>query len=308
MDALSEILNSVRVRSTVYCPVEITAPWGLTLPKESGAPFFILNEGSAYLEIDELDIKQHLNAGDFLIITKNCECKVSDSPGSKHVLLDEWLKRHHPRFDGTYKIDGTGPITRFTGGTFFFENHESHPLLKVLPTFLYFSKGELNSQNRGREWLRSTLDFISSEAASYNPGSEILIHRLSDILFIKAVRTYALSYINDNKGWFAAASDPQIGQAIVSIHNSPAHSWTVEELATHSGMSRSAFADKFNDMVGEPPMRYLTRWRMHRAIEMLSENKLSTAEIANQTGYENESSFSKAFKKWHGQSPGTYRR
>ncbi|HEX2490203.1 MAG TPA: cupin domain-containing protein, partial [Blastocatellia bacterium] len=132
MDALTEVLNSVRVRSTVYCPVEIGAPWGLNIAKEIGAPFFILVKGSAFLVIEELNISRRLKAGDFIIITKQCACKVSDSPRSEVIDLQEWLRLNPPGPDGKYKVEGRGEITNFIGGTFFFENHESHPLLKVL--------------------------------------------------------------------------------------------------------------------------------------------------------------------------------
>ena len=100
MDALTEVLNSVRVRSTVYCPVEIGAPWGLYIAKEIGAPFFILVKGSAFLVIEELNIRRRLKAGDFIIITKQCACKVSDSPRSEVIDLQEWLRRNPPGPDG----------------------------------------------------------------------------------------------------------------------------------------------------------------------------------------------------------------
>ncbi len=310
MDALTEVLNSVRVRSTVYCPIEIGAPWGLYIEEEIGAPFFILVKGSAFLVIEELNIRRWLNAGDFIIITKKCACKVSDSPQSEIIDLQEWLRRNPPRPDGTFKVEGEGEITNFIGGTFFFENHESHPLLKVLPTFLHFSgsSGRSGEDSKIVDWFGTTLSFITSEAAAREAGGETIITRLSDILFIQAVRAYANNVSDEQPNWFAAATDPQIGEAIANIHQTPQNPWTVERLATLSGMSRSAFANRFNKLVGEPPLRYLSRWRMHRAIEMITESNLTTAEIAFQVGYESEAAFSKAFKKWNGQGPGSYRR
>src|SRR5262249_41432561 len=162
MDALTEVLNSVRVRSTVYCPIEIGAPWGLFIPEEDGASFCILVKGSAFLVIEELNIRRYLKAGDFIIITKKCPCKVSDSPESEFIELQEWLRRNPPRPDGTYKVEGEGEVTNFIGGTFFFENHESHPLLKVLPTFLHFSGtgGKTGEDGKVVGWFETTLDFI----------------------------------------------------------------------------------------------------------------------------------------------------
>ena len=196
--------------------------------------------------------------------------------------------------------------SRFIGGTFFFENHESHPLLKVLPTFLHFSAapGKTGKDSKVVDWFGTTLDFIVTEAASRRPGAEPIISRLSDILFIQAVRSYAGEVSGERPNWFAAAADPQISEAIANIHRTPQSHWTVERLATLSRMSRSAFANRFTELVGEPPLRYLSRWRMHKAIEMLREGRQTTAEIASLVGYESEAAFSKAFKKWNGQGPG----
>jgi AraC-like DNA-binding protein len=310
MDALTEVLNSLRVRSTVYCPIEIGAPWGLHIAEEIGAPFFILTKGEAYLVIEELNIRQWLKAGDFIIITKRCACQVSDSPESEITDLQKWLQRNPPRPDGTFKVEGKGAITNFIGGTFFVENHESHPLLKVLPAFLHFSgaAGKGGEEGNVVGWFETTLNFIISEAASRKPGTETILTRLSDILFIQAVRAYAGSVSDGQPNWFTAATDAQIGEALAQIHRTPQSPWTVEQLATLAGMSRSAFANRFSNLVGEPPLRYLSRWRMHKAIEMLEEGRMTTAEIASQVGYESEAAFSKAFKKWNGQGPGGFRR
>src|SRR6185436_8920697 len=193
---------------------------------------------------------------------------------------------------------------------FFFDNHESHPLLKVLPPFLHFSVAQEKGgkESKVADWFGATFDLITTEAASRRPGAEPIITRLSDILFIKAVRSYAWAVSGERPNWFAAAADPRIGEAIANIHQAPQSPWTVERLAALSRMSRSAFASRFSELVGEPPLRYLSRWRMHKAIEMLGEGRLTTSEIASLVGYESEAAFSKAFKKWNGQGPGAYRR
>src|SRR5262245_39864907 len=283
-------------------------------------------KGSALLVIEDLNIRRWLKAGDFIILTKRCGCKFSDSPHSEHVHLQDWLRRNPPRPDGTYKVEGKGEVAKFIGGAFFVENHESHPLLKVLPAFLHFSGAAARTGADGEvvDWLQTTLSFISSEAATRRPGAETIITRLSDILFIQAIRAYANTVSGEEPNWFAAAADSQIGEAIGHNHRArpdlptgqsivhivpcPQDPWTVERLAALCGMSRSAFANRFTKLVGEPPLRYLSRWRMHKAIEMLGENRMTTAEVASLTGYESEAAFSKAFKKWNGQGPGAYRR
>jgi AraC family transcriptional regulator, alkane utilization regulator len=310
MDALTEVLNSIRVRSTVYCPIEVGAPWGLYIEEENATSFCILVKGSALLEIEKLKIRRRLHAGDFVIITKKCACKLADSPQSEITELQEWLRRNPPGADGTYKVEGRGETTHFIGGTFVFENHESHPLLKVLPPFLHLSgrAGRTGEDGKMVDWFATTLDFISSEVTSRKPGAATIISRLSDILFIQAVRAYAGTVSDEQPNWFAAALDPQIGEAIGNIHRAPQNHWTVEQLAVLCGMSRSAFASRFTNLVGEPPLRYLSRWRMHKAMEMIQEGRQTTAEIASLVGYESEAAFSKAFKKWNGQGPGAYRR
>lgn len=310
MDALTEVLHSLRVRSTVYCPIEIGAPWGLHIAEETGAPFFILTKGSAFLVIEELKIRRWLQAGDFIIITKRCACQVSDAPESRTVDLQEWLRRNPPRPDGTFKVAGKGAVTNFIGGTFFVEHHESHPLLKVLPTFLHFAAQTDQTGNAGNivGWLENTLNFIIAEAAARKPGADTILTRLSDVLFIQAVRAYADSVCTEPANWFAAAADPQLGAALAQLHRAPQAPWTVEQLAELAGMSRAAFASRFAKLVGEPPLRYLARWRMHKAIELIQENRLTTAEIAFQVGYESEAAFSKAFKRWNGRGPGAVRR
>ena len=182
--------------------------------------------------------------------------------------------------------------------------------MRVLPAFLHFSAQDAKAGHAGKvmDWLETTLQFIACEATSRKAGAEPILSRLSDILFIQAVRAYAENISADQSNWFAAATDPQIGEALAGIHRKPQSRWTVEQLATLSKMSRSAFADRFTKLVGEPPLTYLSRWRMHKAIEMLSEGRMTTAEIAEMVGYESEAAFSKAFKKWNGQGPGAYRR
>lgn len=308
-DALNEALNTIRVRSTVYCPIEIAAPWGLQIPEEAGSPFFILTKGRAWLEIESLRIRRWLHTGDFLLLTKSCVTRISDSPQSKLMDLPEWLRRNPPQADGTFKVKGRGEVSKFIGGTFLIENHESHPLLKVLPPFLHFSATRTEQKGNGRldHWLDTTIGFLLSEVKSRRPGATPIIARLSDILFIQAVRAFAVTNSCGQQNWFAAAADAQIGEALARIHRAPQGAWTVEKLAAVAGMSRSAFAARFSALVGEPPLRYLSRWRMHLAIEMLREGRLSTAEISSQMGYESEAAFSKAFKKWNGRGPGAYR-
>ena len=149
---------------------------------------------------------------------------------------------------------------------------------------------------------------MACEAASGRPGARTVVSRLADILFIQIVRGFLSSTPVSHRGWLRALNEPQIGAALGLIHQDPRQPWTVAMLASKVGMSRSTFAGRFAELVGEPPLHYVTRWRMQRAASLLREGRATLADIADRVGYESEAAFSKAFKRWVGAAPGAYRR
>jgi AraC-like DNA-binding protein len=155
--------------------------------------------------------------------------------------------------------------------------------------------------------MQSTLRLIAAEAQTLRPGGEAVITRLSDILVIQAIRSWIENDPAGQSGWLGALQDPQIGRAISLVHRDPARAWTVASLARELAMSRSAFAARFTQLAGEPVMRYVTRWRMHVALDWLREDGVSVAELASRLGYESEAAFSRAFKRTIGVSPGAVR-
>jgi AraC-like DNA-binding protein len=158
------------------------------------------------------------------------------------------------------------------------------------------------------EWMQSTLRLIAAEAAALHPGGEAVITRLSDILVIQAIRAWIARDPAGQTGWLGALQDPRIGRAMSLVHRDPAGPWSVATLARASAMSRSAFAARFTELVGEPVMRYVTRWRMHVALDWLQQDDASVAELAARLGYDSEAAFSRAFKRTVGMSPGAARR
>jgi AraC-like DNA-binding protein len=158
------------------------------------------------------------------------------------------------------------------------------------------------------KWLETSLQFMASEMASGQPGAETVVSRLADILFVQAVRAHLAQGRAGATGWLRAIVDPRIGPALSLIHQRPEEPWTVEALASRVAMSRSAFAARFTALVEEPPLTYLTRWRMHRATRLLRTSPANVGEIAARVGYEAEAAFNKAFKRWIGVPPGAYRR
>lgn len=160
----------------------------------------------------------------------------------------------------------------------------------------------------GNEWLRGSIQLMMEEALSLGPGGDAVITRVSDILVVQAIRHWLRSDPNAQSGWLGALQDPQVGHALTLIHRDPTQPWTVETLAAAVGVSRSGLAARFADLVGETPMTYLRQWRFEVARNWLRETDQTQADIAEQLGYESEASFSRAFKKATGQTPGSVRR
>jgi AraC-like DNA-binding protein len=304
MDALTEALKGIRLRSTIHCPSELTGSWGLRVEsKGGGAPFYILLHGSGWLEIAGAP-PVRLEGGDFVILPHDTPHALKDEPESNTEPLFSLLAQYPPGADGIWRFGGGGKTTVAIGGCFYFEEAQTSPLLRVLPPLLHV-KGE---QGQALAWLEPTLRFIACEAQSGRPGAEEVITRLSDVLFIQAVRAYVCRELAVEGNWLRALNDGQIGQALTLIHRQPQHPWRVETLASEVAMSRSAFAARFTQLVGEPALQYVTRWRMHKAAGLLRQGGDSVAEVAAQVGYQSEAAFSRVFKRWTGQAPAAYRR
>jgi AraC-like DNA-binding protein len=158
------------------------------------------------------------------------------------------------------------------------------------------------------DWIQRTLRFISSEARELRAGGETVITRLADILVIQAIRSWIARDAAAQSGWLGALRDKQIGRAIALVHRDPSGQWTLASLAAKVGMSRSAFAARFTQLVGEPAMHYVARWKMHSALQWLKEGNASLSDLAARLGYESEAAFSRAFKRFNGISPGSARR
>jgi AraC-like DNA-binding protein len=178
------------------------------------------------------------------------------------------------------------------------------PLLAGLPKML---KLDVKTTASGA-WIESTFRFAASEIAAGRLGSSTVIAKLSELLFVEAVNQFVANLPAERRGWLAGLRDPQVGRALASIHARPTEEWTAESLAHEVGMSRSAFAQHFSSLVGQPPMQYLATWRMHLAAQRLREGRNSVAQIAFGIGYDSEAAFSRAFKRQFGTSPGTWRR
>ena len=198
---------------------------------------------------------------------------------------------------------GQGAVTTLVCGGLQLEDPLIHPLLSLLPAFIHIS----NQRGQPDAWLPAIVNVVRSEASMNQPAAETIITHLSEILFIQAVRACIGAGSSENASWFGALKDPQIGRALVLLQRQPDESWTVEKLASHLNMSRSAFSAKFKQLVGESPMHYLTRLRLTKAAAALRTQPATLSEVALSIGYDSEVAFSKAFKCYYGIAPGAYR-
>ena len=201
------------------------------------------------------------------------------------------------------KYGGGGAATQLLCG-FLGSDTPFSPLLSALPPVL---KLDVRATASGA-WIESSFRFAASEIAAGRLGSATVIAKLSELLFVEAVSQFVASLPAERRGWLAGLRDPQVGRALALLHARPTEAWTAEALALEVGMSRSAFAERFSSLVGQPPMQYLTLWRMHVAAQHLREGRGSVAQIGFAIGYESEAAFSRAFKRQFGTSPGTWRK
>ena len=304
MHALTEALNGIRLCTTLHCPVEWSGTWGISVPQQKGAaPFSIVMQGRAWLEIEGLPPTQ-ICAGDFTIVPRGAAYTVKNALDSSTVPLQTLMETVPTNADGVMRCGTGGETLRAIGGTFFFEEAQASPLLRVLPPLLHIRA----KQGQRPEWLGSMTRFLDGELSDRQPGTETVITRLSEILFVKAIRAYVAELPEEEGGWLHALSDPEIGAALALIHAQPQQPWRVETLAATVAMSRSAFAARFAALTGDTPLRYVTRWRIHRAARLLRTCDWNVAQIALEAGYQSEAAFSRVFKQWTGESPAAYRR
>jgi AraC-like DNA-binding protein len=205
--------------------------------------------------------------------------------------------------DNIIRFGGGGVATSIIGGKFTFDMTNSKPLTDLLPSFIL-----VRSERAQVLPLQQTLQLFAAEAAQSAPGGYLVLKRLADIFLLQIIREHISSSECRKTGWLRALADPRIGAAMRSLHEKIERPWTVAELASAAGMSRSAFALRFREVVGETPLDYLTRWRMYKAALLLREGDRKLTEVANAVGYDSDGSFNKTFKRVVGVTPGDYRR
>ena len=302
-DPLGRALHLLRMNGAFYCRAELSEPWGLGMPAMPGYLWFhVVISGAMRLETPDGDAHTVSN-GDLALVPR----------GEGHVLRSEAgvhapdvLSLDREQIGERYEVlrhGAGGAGTQLVCGAVRLEHPAARNLIRALPPSIL-----VGADGSGAEWIQSTLRLLAAEARHPRPGGEAVITRLADIIVIQAIRAWLEADPSARTGWLGALRDPQIGRAIALVHADPARSWTVAALAEELAMSRSAFAARFTELVGEPVMQYITGWRMHLAFAALQNGDAAVAQLAEELGYRSEAAFARAFKRVIGTPPGAVRR
>jgi AraC-like DNA-binding protein len=302
VDVLTDVLSSLEMRGWLHSRNEITPPWRFDFTPSPDSVFHILGAGGGYLlGHDAQAAPMRVGEGDVVVFPFGDAHTICDQPASgltQSVSLDYDPSREHQVFS----FAGDGPEGVMLCGAFRLDRQHHLPLLRSMPRLIHIPV----AQGGGSPDFTQIVALIAAESGSPRPGSEALLRRLAEILFIQVIRAWVEQQSPQARGWLEALQDPSIGIALGLIHQTPQRSWSVEGLADAAALSRSAFSARFTRLVGEPPIRYVTRWRMHYASRLLRNGQTVPA-IARHLGYDSEVAFRKAFKRELGIPPGRYR-
>ena len=314
MDPITDIFRTLHVTAFGLHRLEATAPWGLIEDKQIEetvtpadkkmsptdlAHFAMLSRGNCWLSVDGIAEPIPLTGGDCFLLARGTSIVLRDSPRTRPRLSFREVgaqANNHVAHCG-----GGGAPTTIVCGSMSFDRASLRPITQLLPSFILIKAEQARALA-----LHDTLRALASEMAEQVPGSEIVATRLAEVLFIQILRAHIASGPERNKGWLRAIFDPQIGTTLSAIHDSVNTPWTVESLAEAAGMSRSAFAARFKELLGQTPLEYVTEWRMQKAMQLLQQRDKKLIEVARLVGYESDAAFSKAFKRVVGANPGEY--
>ncbi len=333
MDVLSDVLRVVRLSGAVFFTADFSSPWAIESPipdmlaaavmpqAECVVLFHILVDGQCEVECQGHPLTR-MESGDVVVFPR----------GDQHTMRSQGAREPTPlasiftpgEHDEPPQLSygGGGRTSRFVCGYLNCDQRFS-PMVEGLPTMLLVrSRDDYSAieaiDTRGIRptsvppgsgtWLGTTLKFTISEARAARPGNLAMLGRLTELMFVEILREYMHRLPADHGGWLAAVNDPCVGKALRLMHTNPVRDWTVDELAREAAVSRSVLAQRFTDLVGEAPMRYLANWRMQLAKQMMREGATNIQDVATRVGYESEAAFNRAFKRATGSPPATWRR
>ena len=297
---LTETLIDFGMSGVFYAVSELAAPWGIEIPPLPGTiVFHLVTDGGLVLDVDgETTL---MTAGDIVLVPHGTGHAILDAPGSHATPLFDLPRDEIGERYERVRIPGPGPRTELVCGAVSFTGLGVARLIRSLPPVLPAGRGEDTA------WMRAAFEVIGAESRHPRPGSDVVTARIADILVVQVVRSWLESGAHD-RGWVAGLRDPLLGRTLASFHAEPGAPWTIASLAGEAGMSRSAFAARFRDLLGEPPMAYVTAWRMDVAARLVREENLPLARVAERVGYQSEAAFNRAFRRAHGVTPGAFAR
>ncbi len=307
MDALSHILEDIHLGQAEYTYVSGHGDWLVNVPQQAAVVFYVVTAGQAHIYLKDQTIL--LEAGGILLVPSGAAHQLG-SPHPQHSLS---MPKQLVQQDLTFARKEDLMVQVGTGLTqavvlavrSLFDSEMSRPLLSALPEcFLLHGEGD----NSAPAWLTLGLEFLGLETERARPGRDTLLNRLANMFFIECVRDYVEQLPEESESWLTALRDPTLMAALGAIHDQPAHAWTVADLASIACMSRSSFAERFAEVIGQPPLSYLSAHRLRLAARLLVQSYESIARISERVGYASEAAFSQAFKRQYDMSPSQYRK
>ena len=302
MDPLTDVLELARVAGAVMAHLVAHEPWGLAVDPQPGATFHAVLAGTCWLHTADTP-PSRLMPGDVVLLPTNLAHTLSSTPDAPATPLESTIRTGARTPEGAIELPGEGAVTRLLCGSYDYDHEVAHPLLSLLPGVLYLRAGVTADDGA----VGATLRLLQLELGDGQPGSRAAVARLIDLLFVQLVRAWMNTAHDGEVSWLRALHDPVVAEALALLHQQPQRDWTVDALAEEAHVSRAALTRRFTKLVGEPPVSYLTRWRMDVAAKRLRTTDDPVSVIANSVGYTSEYAFSRAFSRARGQPPGRYR-
>jgi len=301
-DALGSVLDLLRVRGAVMAYVRANAPWGLHLPRASGATFHAVTAGACWVRVPGRSPRELL-AGDVVLLPTGASHILASHATGPARAWDRVAKAQARNAAGEIVLSGTGNSTQVICAAYDYDRDVVHPLLSLLPPTLFVSGRDRPEGDA----VRTTLQQLHRELRAPAAGSSVIVDRLIDVLFVHVIRAWIGARQDRGASWLMALRHPGIARVLAVLHAEPGASWTIDRLAREGSLSRATLTRRFAALVGESPLAYLTRWRMELAARALRETDDAVSAIAHRVGYTSEFAFSRAFSRHRGLPPARYR-
>jgi len=323
-DVLSDLLRSVRLRGVLFYYVNGHRTWAAEAPasrdiaaavlpdSEHVMEYHVVTRGSCWGAIvGEAPVR--LESGDIIVFPHGDPHVMSSAPGMRAPAdVQSYFENKVEQLPFSLSYDGTegresittdeGSEATLVCGFLGCDLRPFNPLIATLPRLLHLKRAESTG------WTAELMRHAVTESRNKRPGGEAMLERMSEMMFVEAVRRYVETLSEDSRGWLAGLRDRFVGRALALMHDAPATEWTVDELGRRVGLSRSALHERFVEMIGQPPMQYLTNWRMQVGAGLLRDTNATVASVAQDVGYDSEAAFARAFKRLVGKPPAAWRR